>query len=309
MPVERAPLGPRCSPLAPARRTSPLQPTEPSPGARSQSQFLTPAVLTPTGQRAPPAERHLSSTRQEISLSRSTMRSIKIDPQSGRDSAHDQELTSCLRAGDEAAFREVVAEYGGRLSRLARSFSRNDAVIEEAVQETWLAVIRGIQEFQGRAPLRTWIFGILVNQARRLAVREHRHAQATRVANTAMETQLSREDVEDREPGMGSVGMWVEPPAPWGLRSPESAILAAETLGVVQAALVDLPEVQRQVVLLRDVEGMDSREVCNMLRLSGTNQRVLLHRGRARVRRALDRYMREGALERRSVRRERKVGR
>ncbi len=219
---------------------------------------------------------------------------------------HDQELTSRLRAGDEAAFRELVAEYGGRLSRLARSFSRNDAVIEEAVQETWLAVIGGIHGFEGRAPLRTWIFGILVNQARRLAVREHRHAQVTHMGKTAAGMSSPHADAEDREPGMGRNGMWAEPPAPWG-QNPESAILAKETLRVIEAALAELHESQRQVVLLRDVEGMESSEVCNVLGLTDTNQRVLLHRGRARVRRALDRYMKEGALEARSTRREQKV--
>ncbi len=210
---------------------------------------------------------------------------------------HDPEIASRLKAGDEAAFREIVAEYGGRLSRLARSFSRNDAVIEEAVQETWLAVIRGIHGFEGRAPLRSWIFGILVNQARRLAVREHRHAQVALGRSVAGGPSSSPEDGEDREPGMGSNGMWAEPPAPWGLENPESAMLSKETLRVIEAALADLPEAQRQVVLLRDVEGLGSEEVCNILDLSDTNQRVLLHRGRARVRRALDRYMKEGTLE------------
>lgn len=214
----------------------------------------------------------------------------------------DQVMASRLRAGDEAAFREMVAEYGGRLSRLARGFSRNDAVIEEAVQETWLAVIRGINGFEGRAPLRTWIFGVLVNQARRLAVREHRHAQVARGDHPEGESPWSRADKEDGEPGMGRNGMWVEPPAPWGLQNPESAILSKETLRVLEIALADLPETQRQVVLLRDVEGLGSEEVCNILSISDTNQRVLLHRGRVRVRRALDRYIREGSLEARPER-------
>jgi RNA polymerase sigma-70 factor (ECF subfamily) len=210
---------------------------------------------------------------------------------------HDLDMAARLRAGDETAFREVVAEYGGRLARLARSFSRNDAVIEEAVQETWLAVIQGIGRFEGRAPLRTWIFGILVNQARRLAVREHRHSQTARGGNLAGGSPPSPEDGEEREPGMGPSGMWVEPPRPWGLENPESVVLSKETLGIIEAALDDLPEMQRQVVLLRDVEGLDSEEVCNILDVTDTNQRVLLHRGRARVRRALDRHMKEGMPE------------
>jgi RNA polymerase sigma-70 factor (ECF subfamily) len=208
---------------------------------------------------------------------------------------HDEDVVARLRAGDESAFVEVVAEYGGRLSRLARAFSRNDSVIEEAVQETWLAVIRGIHGFEGRAPLRSWILGILVNQARRLAVREHRHAQTARGGSV---TQTSTGDEEDREPGMGASGMWVEPPAPWGLENPESAILSRETLEVIESALGALPEAQRQVLLLRDVEGLKADDVCNILAVSDTNQRVLLHRGRARLRRALDLYMKEGRIDR-----------
>jgi RNA polymerase sigma-70 factor, ECF subfamily len=204
---------------------------------------------------------------------------------------HDWELAERLRAGDEAAFREIVTAYGGRLARLARSFSRNDAVIEEAVQETWLAVIRGIDGFEGRAPLRSWIFGILVNQARRLAVREHRQAQIASGSPTGSERSASGAEDDDREPGMGRNGMWAEPPVPWGLEDPESAILSRETLAVIEATLADLPELQRQVVLLRDVEGLGPEDVCNILGINDTYQRVLLHRGRSKVRGALDHYL------------------
>ena len=207
---------------------------------------------------------------------------------------HDRELAARLKAGDETAFREIVTTYGGRLARLARSFSRNDAVIAEAVQETWLAVIRGVDGFEGRAPLRSWIFGILVNQARRLAVREHRQAEIA--SGRAAGSERSASNADDREPGMGRNGMWTDPPVPWGLENPESAILRRETLEVIEGALADLPESQRQVVLLRDVEGLGPEEVCNILGISDTNQRVLLHRGRSMLRRALDHYMTEGAL-------------
>lgn len=202
---------------------------------------------------------------------------------------HDLELTMRLRAGDERAFRELVLEYGGRLARLARSFTRNDAVIEEAVQETWMAVIRGIDGFEGRAPLRTWLFGILVNQARRLAVKEHRHSQWAATAGDS-----TSEDVDTREPGMGENGMWVSPPASWGLEDPASMLQSRETLAVVETTVAALPETQRQVVLLRDIEGLEAEAVCNILSLTDTHQRVLLHRGRVRIRQALDRYLNEG---------------
>jgi len=207
---------------------------------------------------------------------------------------HDAEMAARLRAGDEEAFRELVAAYGGRLARLARSFCRNDAVIEEAVQETWMAVIRGIHAFEGRSPLRTWLFGILVNQARRLAVREHRQAQVASGRLPAGGSPAGAGEEEEREPGMGANGMWAEPPVPWGLEDPESAMLGRETLEVVERSIADLPESQRAVVLLRDVEGLDAESVCNILGVSDTHQRVLLHRGRARIRRALDEYLGEG---------------
>ena len=194
-----------------------------------------------------------------------------------------------LKAGDEQAFRTIVAEYGGRLARLARSFSRNEAVIEEAVQETWLAVIRGIGQFEGRAPFRFWLFGILANQARRLAVREHRHA---RIGGPAPRIGAVGE-ADDREPGMGEDGKWVTPPASWGLEDPASVFQSRETLAVIEEAVATLPVNQRQVVLLRDLEGLDAGTVCNILELTDTHQRVLLHRGRTRIRQALDRYLAE----------------
>lgn len=208
----------------------------------------------------------------------------------------EEELVTQLKAGDEAAFRWLVAEYGGRLSRLARSFCRTDAVIEEAVQETWMAVIQGLGGFEGRAPLRAWIFGILVNQARRLGVKEHRHAQAAAGESAQVLPASGSDSGDEREPGMGAGGMWTEPPVSWGLENPESALLTRETLAVVESALAELPEAQRQVVLLRDVEGLAAESVCNILGCSDTHQRVLLHRARARVRRALDLYVKEGRL-------------
>lgn len=214
------------------------------------------------------------------------------DRSTGAAAPHDQELVARLRAGDEAAFRELVGEFQGRLTRLARSFCRNDSVIEEAVQETWLAVIKGISGFEGRAPLQTWIFSILVNHARKLAVREKRHSEAGRRETPEMTMDKDPAGDDESEPGMGPKGMWENPPTPWGLENPESIMLREETLRVIEEALETMPEAQRRVVLLRDVEGLRAEEACNILGVSGTNERVLLHRGRARVRRALDAYLR-----------------
>ena len=217
-----------------------------------------------------------------------------MGPRNSGTGAHDQEFVARLRRGDEAAFRELVGEYQGRLARLARSFCRNDSVIEEAVQETWLAVIKGIHGFEGRAPLQSWIFSILVNHARKLAVREHRHDGVGQGVAPASASHEDAEDGDQREPGMGPNGRWETPPTPWGLENPESVFLSQETLRVIEQAIEAMPEAQRRVVVLRDVEGLPAEEVCNILGVSGTNERVLLHRGRAKVRTALDAYLGEG---------------
>lgn len=195
-----------------------------------------------------------------------------------------------LRSGDEAAFGDLVDGLHGRLLALASTFTSSPALAEDIVQETWLAVIRGLRGFEGRSSLRTWIFSILVRRARTIAAREARRA----APRPPTESQNGDTHVE-WEPGKGRVGLWEETPVPWALEDPAAIHQSREALEVVRAALAGLPAAQRQVVLLRDVEGVPAADACNILDLSETNQRVLLHRGRARIRRALDRYIRDGA--------------
>lgn len=202
----------------------------------------------------------------------------------------DPAFVARLKAGDERAFRQLVEEYHGRLARLARSFCRTDALIEEAVQETWLAVIKGISRFEGRSPLQSWLFGILANIARKMAVREKRHHDVGKELDAPITDSRDLDGNDEPEPGMGASGRWEQPPAPWGFEDPESIVLRQETLAVVERAIELMPESQRRVLLLRDVEGLASEDVCNILGVTGTNERVLLHRGRARVRLALDAY-------------------
>jgi len=202
----------------------------------------------------------------------------------------EEEFVARLRAGDERAFRDLVERYHGRLGRLARSFCRTDALVEEAVQETWLAIIKGISRFEGRAPLQSWMFSILVNIARKMAVREKRHLDVGKEATAGAADSGDPDGDDEREPGMGPNGRWEQPPAPWGFEDPEAVFLREEARQVIEQALETMPEAQRRVVLLRDVEGLASEEVCNILGVTGTNERVLLHRGRARVRQALDSY-------------------
>ncbi|HET9234657.1 MAG TPA: RNA polymerase sigma factor [Candidatus Eisenbacteria bacterium] len=199
----------------------------------------------------------------------------------------DDAFLKKLRAGDEAAFSVLVDELHGGLLGFARTFTSSPALAEDIVQETWLAVIRGLSAFEGRASLKTWIYSILVRRARTLAARDAKQSGGWVEAHTASN------EVE-WEPGQGRRGLWDDKPVPWAYEDPATVYQSHEVLEVLQLALDTLPEVQRQVVVLRDVEGLPASDVCNILELSETNQRVVLHRGRARLRKALDRYLRDG---------------
>ena len=201
-------------------------------------------------------------------------------------SSSEEELLARLRSGDEQAFAALVDRLHGPLLALAGTFTPSRTLAEDIVQETWLAVIRGLRGFEGRSALRTWIYNILVRRARTMAAGEARRATVP-----LPEEQEAAAGAE-WEPGRGRLGLWDEPPESWGLENPMAVLEMQETLEVVERALAELPEKQRQVVLLRDVEELGTEELCNILEISETNQRVLLHRGRARIRRALDRYLR-----------------
>lgn len=199
-------------------------------------------------------------------------------------------LLAKLRSGDEAAFAALVDDLHGRLLAFASTFTSSSALAEDIAQETWLAVIRGLGGFEARSSLKTWIFSILVRRARTMAARDARQSEPGPRAAGA----LPASEVE-WEPGQGRRGLWEHAPVPWALEDPASIHQSREALEVLQSALEALPETQRQVVLLRDVEDLPAVDVCNVLDLSETNQRVLLHRGRARLRKALDGYVRDGA--------------
>lgn len=191
-------------------------------------------------------------------------------------------LVSRLKGRDEEAFRELVHRHHGAMVRLARTFVQSGATAEEVVQETWMAVLQGLDGFEGRSSLKTWIFSILANRARTRAVRDSRM-----VLFSEMGAEEPGEPAVDPDRFRPS-GSWNEPPQPWDLASPEKRAESAQLLEHVRNAIDGLPGGQRAVVLLRDVEGCAAEEACNVLGLSETNQRVLLHRGRSRVRKALE---------------------
>ena len=187
-------------------------------------------------------------------------------------------LLAALRAGDERAFMQLVEAYTPGMRRLALTFVRTPAVADDVVQEAWLGVLRGLDRFEGRAALKTWIYRIVANIARTRAVREARSAPFSSFGDEA-----------SVDPDRFVGGDWAEPPEPW------RAVLESEARGLVDRAIAALPDQQRQVIQLRDIEGWSASEVCNVLELSETNQRVLLHRARSKVRAALEEYLGDGA--------------
>lgn len=198
----------------------------------------------------------------------------------------DAQLLERVRTGDRAAFGGLVRRHGGALLRLARMFVREEGVAEEVVQDTWMAVLEGLEGFEGRASFKTWLYRVLANKARTRALREGRSVPFSALAG--VEEDASAVDPER----FGADGMWRDPPAAWTDETPERLALAAETRAVMEAAVAALPPAQRAVLVLRDEDGLETEEICNLLGITVTNQRVLLHRARTRVRQALEEHAR-----------------
>jgi RNA polymerase sigma-70 factor, ECF subfamily len=201
--------------------------------------------------------------------------------------AADAALLAQLRAGDEHAFEGLVARHYATMLAVAQTYVKGRAVAEEVVQETWLGVIAGLDRFEGRSSLRTWIFSILVNQAKSRGVREARSVPFAAFTPEGDEPAVDPERF--RAADEPYPGHWRAFPGDWG-RSAETVVQDQETLRVVIAAIAELPAAQRTVIRMRDVEGYSSAEVCALLELTEGNQRVLLHRARSRVRAALERH-------------------
>jgi RNA polymerase sigma-70 factor (ECF subfamily) len=197
----------------------------------------------------------------------------------------DHALVERLRAGDEAAFAEVVDRYDRQLRRLARTFVRTDALADDVVGETWLAVVKGLDRFEERSSLKTWIFRILVNRARTRAVRE-----ARQVPFSSLVTGEDQEGPSVDPSVFNADGSWASPPQRLDVE-PETRLLSRELRGRLAEVVDTLPEQQRTVILLRDVAGLDGPEVAEALGISEGNQRVILHRARTHVREELGDYV------------------
>jgi RNA polymerase sigma-70 factor, ECF subfamily len=208
-----------------------------------------------------------------------------------RCTADEERLLARLRAGDEAAFVELVERHHPSMLRLAMTWVSTREVAEEVVQDTWMGVLRGLTRFEGRSSLRTWIFRILANRARTGGQREARSIPFASLGEPGADADEPAVD-PDRflAAGQPGAGHWAVPPRTWA-PDPSDRLLSAEALGIVRRAIDALPPSQRAVITLHDVEGFPSSEICALLEISDGNQRVLLHRARSRVRAALDAYL------------------
>jgi RNA polymerase sigma-70 factor, ECF subfamily len=200
--------------------------------------------------------------------------------------ASELTLVDALRAGEESAFVALVGRYGGAMLRVAQLYVRSRAIAEEVVQEAWIAVLNSSARFEGRSSLKTWILRIVANKAKTRAVKEGRSVPFSALGPDEPAVDPDRfRGPEDRY-----AGHWATFPSSWA-GAPEERLLASETLDLVEQAIAELPPAQALVITMRDVEGLDAREVCEALEISEGNQRVLLHRARSKVRGALEEYL------------------
>ena len=200
----------------------------------------------------------------------------------------DAALLARLRAGEEEAFGQLVSKYHGSLLRLAMSFVSERTAAEEVVQDTWLGVIRGLSDFEGRSLLKTWIFRILANRAQTRGKREARSIPFSSLKKP--ESESGYEPAVDPS-RFNARGMWAQPPPRWTNAPPEELLAQRQTMEFIQGAIAELPENQRAVITLHDMEDFAPDEICNILEISETNQRVLLHRARSKIRRALEEHL------------------
>ena len=208
------------------------------------------------------------------------------------DFTDDDVLVPALRRGDEEAFGWLLDRYSAPLLHLALMYVSNPEAAREVVQETWVAVITSVDRFEQRSSLKTWVYRILVNVARSKGVKEHRSVPFASLGSELEPDERAVDPDRFRGPRDRWPGHWASPPVPWD-EEPEDRLIGSETLAVVATAIGLLPTNQQTVITLRDVEGWDPDEVCNALEISETNQRVLLHRARSKVRRALELHFEE----------------
>jgi RNA polymerase sigma-70 factor (ECF subfamily) len=220
------------------------------------------------------------------------MTALPTSPREGPSRPGSDDLLDLLRLGNEQAFLTLVQRYHGSMLRVALTFVSSRAVAEEVTQEAWVGVLDGLANFEGRSSLKSWIFRILTNCAKTRGQRERRTVPLSSLGpdGEGGEPSVSAERFLDDAHSRWA-GHWAVPPQQWQ----DGRLLAKETIDVIARAVAELPDVQRQVITLRDVEELTAEETCALLNLSEANQRVLLHRARSRVRASIESYMTSGA--------------
>lgn len=216
------------------------------------------------------------------------MESTDAHPTAAAANSADLALVARLRAGDRLAFEDLVSMWMPSMLRVARAHVASQAAAEEVVQDTWLGVLRGLDRFEGRSSLKTWVFRILVNQAKTRGVRDHRSVPFSSLAGDDPESDSPTVDPSRfLGPDERYAGHWAAPPPRWD-ELPVERLESKETIATIKRAIDQLPPRQREVITLRDIEGWDAAEVATVLDLSEGNQRVLLHRARTKVREAVE---------------------
>jgi len=203
---------------------------------------------------------------------------------------NEDRLLARLKRGDEGAFDELVNQHHSALIRMAMGYVADREVAEEVVQDTWMAVIENLNRFEGRSSLRTWICGILIHKAKDRGVREKRHSTFSALESYDDENDEAIDPSRFKQSGKWA-GHWVFPPQPWDDQTPEKLLASQQAVNAMQRAIEALPATLKEVLILRDVEGVDAKEVCEMLTITETNLYVRLHRARERVRDAVETYL------------------
>jgi RNA polymerase sigma-70 factor, ECF subfamily len=202
-------------------------------------------------------------------------------------------LLARLKRGDEGAFDELVNQHHSALIRMAMGYVADREVAEEVVQDTWMAVIESLDRFEGRSSLRTWVCGILIHKAKDRGVREKRHTAFSAFESYDDDNDEAVDPSRFQQTGEGA-GHWAFPPQPWDDRTPEKLLASQQAVNAMQRAIEALPATLKEVLILRDVEGVDAKELCELLKITETNLYVRLHRARERVRAAVETYLGEG---------------
>jgi RNA polymerase sigma-70 factor (ECF subfamily) len=218
---------------------------------------------------------------------------IRQTPQTIMSSGHgkgEEALLARLRQGDAVTFDELVNQHHGTLIRMAMSYVADREVAEEVVQDTWMAVIESLNRFEGRSSLRTWICGILIHKAKDRGVREKRHTTFSAFESYDDDNEEAVDPARFQQTGEWA-GHWAFPPQPWDDQTPEKLLASKQAVDCMQRAIEALPTTLKEVLILRDVEGVEAKEVCEMLSITETNLYVRLHRARERVRVAVETYM------------------